>query len=210
MDFQVPHQRWIWNYCKEAADIGLEVAWNDVPLDHIPVILGAFFFKNDHEGFFNFNSFQRATKGISFFAERLPRSVLEVTDMEVYNKLFDGPVDHATVHAEIFDRNPSPKSNNVAWEERVALIESSGLQNEEKYKRLIEDSERHAKKPLALIERFQTNFYTDGIEVLKTGLRFREMIATKHWLGNKDFSFWDLVQDVLKQNPKIVDSMHPS
>lgn len=203
MDFQQSRQRWVWTYEKEASRLGLQVAWNKVPADHIPVVLGSFFLKRPTEGFFNFNSFERAIKGISFFAKKLPRTVLEITDIEIVNKLFDGPVNHATIHAEYFDSGPSPTSKAEVALERIEMIESSGLSDEQKMKLQFAELERRARKPLELIERLPCNFYDDGIEVLEKALQMREAIALHHFLGNKDYSFWDLMQEMMKNYSQV-------
>lgn len=193
MDLDPLHQRWTWLYHQEAQNLGLEIPWNQVPRDHIPIILGSFYFRNENEGFFNFNSFQRATTGIVFFNQLLSRSILEVTEIEVLNKLFSTLESDSTVHSKYFDKNPSPSRNSDLLFERLVQIDSSFVSLEDKKRLFLEETERYFKEPLPEIERFHCHFYEEGIFFLETALKIRETITLANFLGNKTYSFSDLI-----------------
>lgn len=196
-----PHQkRWTWLYGDEAKGLKFEVPYNKVPPESRPVVLASFFLPSDEAGYFNTNSFDRATKAITFFDQKIGRQAIEFTDIEVVNKLIGSDEMSPDLHQKFFDSGP-PRSNkaDVAWE-RMQMIAEAPISPERKRELLHQRTMNDAKKPLDLVERLPTNFYDpEGIKFLETSLRMRETIAIQHWLGKKDYSFHDLVQTMFKQ-----------
>ncbi len=199
VEYDASLNRWIWMYCDEAKNIRLKVAHNKVPREMQPVILGAFYFRGEKDGFFNFNSFQRTVKGLIFFNKHIGRSILEFTEIDVLNKLFAGTVDHATIHASIFDQQSSPRNTADVMMDRIGMIASTAKSPGEKMRLLLNHTKSMAKQPLPEIERIPCNYYADGIRSVDTTLRMREQIAIKHWLGNTSYSFHDLLQEMFFQ-----------
>lgn len=59
---------------------------------------------------------------------------------------------------------------------------------------LIDLDDSVMKKTLPEVEELETDFYEDGIQSLAMSLRTRQIEATEHWKGNKNFSQFDLMQ----------------
>ena len=76
------------------------------------------------------------------------------------------------------------------------------LRIDEKRIMWLQATEESSKKPLAKVERLSVHFYEEGIKDFETSLRMREMIAIQYWLGNKDYSFYKLMQERIPQNLK--------
>ena len=57
--------------------------------------------------------------------------------------------------------------------------------------------DKKAKEPLPEIEKFPIYFYEDGISAVESILKMRKIIATEHWLGNENFSFFDLFKKIV-------------
>jgi hypothetical protein len=54
-----------------------------------------------------------------------------------------------------------------------------------------------SKKPIPEAERLPTLYYEEGISGLELALRVRHIIAYQHWLGNADYCFHDLRQEIM-------------
>jgi hypothetical protein len=64
-----------------------------------------------------------------------------------------------------------------------------------------------SKKPLPEVEKAPIYYYEEGIGFFETACRFRQMIAMQHYLGREDYSFYDLVQELL-QKSEIIESLN--
>ena len=79
----------------------------------------------------------------------------------------------------------------------LELIASSVEDKTERAMLALSFLEESAKQPCPGIERLPTHFYEDGIEGVETSLRFRRAIAYKRWIGNTDYTYYDLIQESL-------------
>ena len=73
----------------------------------------------------------------------------------------------------------------------------------EKLRIALSHSENCAKKTLPDVERFPTHFYEDGITGVEGSLKCRAIIAHRHFIGDTDYSFYDLMQEIV---PKVRNS----
>ena len=71
---------------------------------------------------------------------------------------------------------------------------------EERLEAMLQTTENNSKKPLPKVEKFPIYFYEDGIEAFSTSCQMRQMIAMKHYLGDENYSFYDLMQDTIYKN----------
>ena len=200
VDFDPEQKRWTWLYGDEAKGLKFEVPYNKVPRESRPIVLGSIFFTSDKAGYLNTNSFERATKFLTFFDQKLRREYMEFTEIEIVNKLIDPSEISPELHRKYFDLTPARTNKaEVAWE-RMQMIANSPISQERKRELLFQRSTRDAKKTLDLIERLPCNFYEpEGVRSLETALKMREILAVQHWLGKTDFSFYDLLQPMVKQ-----------
>ena len=60
---------------------------------------------------------------------------------------------------------------------------------------------QRVKEPLTEVESFPIHYYEDGITGLEGCLTMREAIALQHWNGNKNYTFYDLMQQIIPKMP---------
>lgn len=199
-DFDRAQGRWTWLYGSEAKGLKFELPFESIPVERRPIILGSIFLTNDAEGYLNTNSFERATKFLTFFDQKIGRAAMEFTDIEIVNKLITSTEMAPNIYQKYFDLTP-PRSNraDVAWE-RMQMIADAPISQDRKRDLLQKRALDDAKKPLDLIERLPCNFYDpEGIRTLEAALKMREVIAMQHWRGNTDFNFHNLIEPMIKQ-----------
>lgn len=198
MDYDKSKQRWVWLYSKEAKKLKFTNSYSSIPWRKRPIVLGSFFSKSNNHMFLNLNSFDRAIKAIEFFDKHLDRSFAEVTDIEVVNRFFDIPFPgEVPRHEHFFDKKPVVKRDGEA---SLKELMTKALAIEDPKERAafgMSYFERMSKKPLPEVERFPTLYYEEGIGGLELSLKVRHIIAYHNWLGNADYSYHDLMQEIM-------------
>ena len=173
----------MWLYDHEAKGLRFKQSYADLPKHARPIVLGSFFLRADDQLLLDLRSCERATLAIPFFDKHIPRSVARVTEAEVVNRLFSA--ENRTLKPDShFDHQPSTFINPQDAVERIRSL-TAGIRNPlRKLKVVMDDMEANAKQPLPEIERFPVHYYEDGIQGFATALRFRQIVALEHWLGN--------------------------
>lgn len=195
--------RWVWLYEAEARKLKFKGRYQDIPIERRPIVLGAFFFKNKGKMVLDLNSFDRAIKAVVFFDKYLPRKAAKVTDITVLNKLHDALKGFVPKHQDYFDKgleeaiDPEGLINDL--KRATTSIENPMEKTNVAYSLLMDQLQ----KPLSEVERMPIHFYEDGISSLKGRLSLRETIAIQHWLGNSNYSFNDVVEQVLPLMPPL-------
>ena len=138
-------------------------------------------------------SFERATKAITFFDKQLSRSAAKVTDMAVVNKLFDVSA-HYPALGVFFDNDNIVEKDPNAILQDVEFVKGGAANRIASALSLLD---KKAKEPLPEIEKFPIYFYEDGISAVESIVKMRKIIATEHWLGNENFSFFDLFKKIV-------------
>lgn len=198
MEYDNIQGRWVWLYKAEAKKLKFKGSYYEIPKERRPIILGSFYSKNDDEMYLNVNSFDRAKKAVVFFDKYIPRTVAKVTDMEVLNKIFDFYDGNLPKHEDYFDKEPIEIKDPGRTINELKNITSSIKNPLEKLEIALTHIENNFKQPLSEAERFPIHFYEDGITGLEGSLTMRETIALQHWKGNKDYTFYDLMQQIIK------------
>ena len=193
--------RWVWLYKDEAKKLKFEGSYYEIPKERRPIILGSFYSKNDDEMYLNVNSFDRAKKAVVFFDKYIPRTVAMVTDIEILNKIFDSYDGNLPRHEDYFDKGPIEIEDPERSINELKDIIPSIKNPLEKLEIALTYMENSAKEPLPKVERFPIHFYEDGITGLEGSLTMREVIALQHWNGNKDYTFYDLMQQIIPKMP---------
>lgn len=199
MDYDKSKQRWVWLYSKEAKKLKFANSYSSIPWRKRPIVLGSFFYRTPKGMLLNLNSFDRAIKAIEFFDQYLDRSFAKVTDIEVVNRFFDNPFPGGMPGHEYFDRKPVVKRDG-AMSLKELLTKALTIEDpKERTEFGMSYLEEMSKKPLPEIERLPTLYYEEGIARLELSLKVRHIIAYQHWLGNADYSFHDLIQEIMPQ-----------
>ncbi len=198
LDYDSTGQRWVWLYGHEAKNLRFKQSYAEIPKHLHPLIIGSFFLRPNCELLLDLRSCERANLAIPFFDKRLPRSVAKVTEAEVVNKLFSATEHQKLTPDAIFDRQASH-----AFDPEVALqeiIERTAHVHDpqKKLKAALEAVESRAKQPLPDIERIPIHYYEEGIQGFATVLQLRQLVALEHWLGNPEYSLYDVLQAMQK------------
>jgi hypothetical protein len=148
--------------------------------------------------YLDLNSFDRVIKAIEFFDKHLDQSFAQVTDIEIVNRFFDNPYPGKVPgHEDYFDKSRAVKRDGDAFFKELTAKTLSIDDPKERAEFGISYLEEMSKKPLPEIERFPTLYYEEGIGSLKLSLRVRHIIAYQHWLGNTQYSYYDLMQEIM-------------
>jgi len=195
--------RWVWLYEAEAKKLKFKGSYHEIPKERRPIILGSFYSKNEEKMYLNVNSFDRAKKAVVFFDKYLPRTIAKVTDITVLNKIFDFFDGNMPRHEDYFDQESIEINDQQKIINQLKNTTSSIKNPEEKLKAALTIFENNSKEPFPEVERFPIHFYEDGLTGLDGSLIMRETIALQHWNGNKDYSFYDLMQKIIPKMPPL-------
>jgi len=126
-----------------------------------------------------------------------------VTDIAVVNKLFRHNPDGPPRHNDFFSEDSVEIKDPDKLMKELAELTSAAANPTEKLRIALSHSENTAKKTLPDVERFPTHFYEDGITGVEGSLKCRAIIAHRHFIGDTDYSFHDLMQEIV---PKMQNS----
>ncbi len=189
--------RWVWLFDNEAKNIKLPKSYEDIPKGRDAIVIGAFFMPTNESLFLNINSWERLIQAIIFFEKYIPRSVAEIINIEIVNKVFYGDEYHLNMHEQYFGAKIKPASINVDdFLNDAKTLRNSMDDPEEFVSEGLEIINSWLQKPLPLIEQLPPTFYSDGIKSLEGALALRNIIATKHFSGDKDYSPFDLINEL--------------
>src|SRR2546423_985520 len=88
IDYDPSGKRWVWLYEHEAKGLRFKRSYPQLPRHLKPIVIGSFFLRTDDELLLDLRSCERAVQAIPFFDRHIPRSVIEVIEAEIANKLF--------------------------------------------------------------------------------------------------------------------------
>ncbi len=168
--------------------------YKSIPKHLRPIVLGSIFSREDDEMYLDVGSIERAVKAIPFFNRRIDRSVAEVTNVGIHNKIFSNMDDHpGSNFDEIF--------KDVKFVDPVARLDKMKAEHGEDFHiKLMEESQgflqKKTKQPFEITEILPANFYDDGIELLQNTLKIRQMVAFEHFKGNTDYSLADVLNQM--------------
>jgi hypothetical protein len=161
--------------------------------------LGSFTFNGDKELRLDVRSFERVIEAIVFFDGKINRRLAKVTKLKIVNKLFPATttIEEMSAHHALFFEQRQAVNPRVEMEQ-LEKIAAQYEEGEERRKAAFSYLEKQMKKTLPEVEELETHFYEDGIQSLAMSLRTRQIEATEHWKGNKNFSQFDLMQMLLE------------
>ena len=116
-----PRQRSVWLYEDEARGLAFKLSYAQIPEKLRPVVLGSISRPTSETLVLDLRSPERAVAAIPFFDTHLPRSVAEVTEAEVANKLYSSD-DPPARPEDVFDQKPSAVHDPKAEMQRLTQI----------------------------------------------------------------------------------------
>ena len=198
LDFDATQQRWVWLYDHEAKNLMFKQSYAQIPKHHHPMVIGSIFLRGKDKILLDLRSCERATLAVPFFDRHFSRSVAKVTEAEVVNKLFSATDNLKLTPDALFDHQGSTYCDPEAAEQRIIELTAHAQDPQEKLRIALEEMASSAKRPLPEIERFPIHYYEDGIQSFETALRIRQVVALQHWLGNSEYTMFDVLQSIQK------------
>jgi len=197
---------WVIYYADEAAKIKLKVPPSKVPKQARPLVIATIYIDNEHAMLIDIRSIERASKLIEFIDKYIPKAVVQITHAAIYNQLISSLKDAPKSAIDVdYDVIFSQKNTTTKDPEKYAkeLKAFAAKNKKERIQALIKRNEGESKKQLPKVEKFPVHYYEEGIDSFNVTCRMRQVIATQHYLGNEDFSFYDLVHKMVHQTPEI-------
>jgi hypothetical protein len=193
IEYDVPRERWVWLYAGEAKKLKLQ---NKADEDN-PVVLGEFIRKADTEVVLNLRSIERAIEAVVFFDRHVPRNVAQVTYVTIINRLFSPEEAFSITRLdELFERENITVRDPNAITQELLEIKASIVDERQRQQAISEYIDRLIKQPEPEIEKFPTNYYTEGIESVRFTLNLHQIVAFQHWQGNLTYTAMDAIRDM--------------
>ena len=202
---------WTIRYSDEAANIGLKVPPEKIPPQAQPLIIATIFIENKQAMLIDVRSIERAARVIEFINNHVPREIAEVTHASIYNELITATNNNPESLRDIdYDELFSDENITVIDPESHFLeAETLASQYEDKaevFAIMTRRVQEKAKQPLPRAEKFPVYFYDEGIQHFETAFKMRQHIAAEHFFGNKDFSFYDLIHNLVSKNQDVLSN----
>ncbi len=208
MDYDLVLDDWTVMYADEANSIGLKVSPEKVPKHAQPLVIATIYIEKNQAMLVDIRSIERAAAMIKFINKHVPRAAAEITYAAIYNKIIS--TTHANLNSfrdldydQIFDeRNITTVDPDKRADELALEVDESSQQHKNKNEALdviFKNSRERAKKPLPEVEKFPIYYYEEGLMQFLTLCKFRQVIAVQHFLGNKEFTFYDVIQKMFNE-----------
>jgi hypothetical protein len=196
LDYDSTQQRWVWLYEHEARKLRFKQSYAQIPKHLHPIVIGSLFPRTKDKLLLDLRSCERATAAIPFFDKYLPRSVAQVTEAEVVNRLFPAAGNQKLTPDSLFDRQASTSRDGEAELRRIVEQTAHVEDLQERFEMVSQEVQSRSKQPLPEIERLPVHYYEDGIAGFELALRIRQLVALQHWLGNTDYSMDDAIRTI--------------
>ena len=187
--------RFVWLYQEEAKSLKFAIPYHEIDPELQPIVIGSFVVKPRNILICDVRSVNRALLAIPFFDRYIHRKYAKVLNLAILNRYSQIHEDKGSCYDVLFDDYPKkfqPPFDFISLSDSVKDIEDPM----QKILFLYEHTLKAGEKPLDEIETFPTNYYEDGIKALRATLVFREVTATRHFLGDKRLSFNELMQPI--------------
>ncbi len=189
--------RWVWLYDHEARELRFKQPLAQIPEHLQPIILGSFYLRANDRLLLDLRSHERAVQAVPFFDKHVPRAAARAEEVEVVNKLFSTE-DPTITPDRIFDNQQSTVRDPEAAVREVTEHVAGIPPGPDKLRSALAFVQARAKQPLPELERFPIHFDEEGIQGLVTNLSMRQLVAMQHWLGNTNYSMYDVIQAAVR------------
>jgi hypothetical protein len=197
IEHDAPRRRWVWLYTDEAKTLSFKS-----PAAAENTVLGEFVFKSSHEVALNLRSIERATNALSFFDQRIPRTIGRVTAVTVSNRFLRLAESSTLTDLDgYFDRTDVVVKDPESLLQTLKDMASSIPDERERLAAVMRYMDDKAKQPVPAMERFPldyADFDEGGIRAIEAFLSPHTVIAMEHWQGNTDYTRHDMIQGMLR------------
>jgi hypothetical protein len=199
--FDPEQNRWLWLYQDEAKNIKFTKSYAEIPKEDRPVILGYLSFNSDQQLQIDVCSFDRIVEAIRFFDTKINRHLAKVTKLKIVNKLFPETTTQAEIlthHAFFFEQCQVINYRSEIEKINDLIYECEKNHDDQAKQTVFKQLEKALKTQLPEVEELNLYFYEDGIKSVIITLEMRELEAVEHWEGNKDFSQFDILTELVE------------
>jgi SEC-C motif len=191
------------NYHYETKNIGLSGKHDQVPKNLYPIILAKGKIIGETSMVIDLRSFERGCCIIEFLNHYIPRDIAEITHMATYNKMHKVTkktipdlmnINYDSLFSEENIHRPNMRCDKV-------MSDAEKTDSVEEAQELMMNFMRESvvEKP-NLIEKYPVHYYEDGINFIKYILKFRQLLAYEHLMGNKSLTMFQLISKIIDDN----------
>lgn len=196
---------WVIEYTNEAEQLNLKVSPANVPKEAQPLIIATFYIEHETSLLIDVRSIERAEKMVEFINKHIPKNVTEITHAAIYNQVITVSSNTKESINNIDYDDIFNQKNIIIIDPKKTMREMNELaekyeNDEERFEALMKMTQDNVKKPLPTVEKFPVYFYEEGIKSFATSCQMRQMIAMKHYFGEENYSFYDLLQELGHKN----------
>ncbi|BCA93729.1 hypothetical protein TUM19329_36610 (plasmid) [Legionella antarctica] len=193
------------NYHHETKNIGLAVKPDGVPKNLQPIVLAKGKIIGETSMVIDLRSFERGCCIIEFLNHYISRDIAEITHIATYNKMHEITkktitdvmnINYDSVFSEENMHRPDMRFDKLMSE--AEHIESIEEKQELMMNFMLEST---AEKP-NLIEKYPVHYYEDGIDSIKCTLKFHQLLAHEHLMGNESLNMFQLISKII---PEVID-----
>ncbi|NEX22700.1 hypothetical protein G3480_20720 [Thiorhodococcus mannitoliphagus] len=171
MQSDLVRKRWTWLFEGEAKKLEFDKGYAEIPKKLRPIIIGSFYFRPPAEMYLDVRSIERAIHAITFFDRLLGRKIAEMTEFSVVNRLLSA-TEYQVDFKHFFKEEVRLSPDHLLDQLKSNPLEALQLLGQE------------MDKPEPEVVRMPLNYYSDGIEGIKSALRMRQYVALEKWKGN--------------------------
>lgn len=186
-------------YKEEAAKIPLRVPPHRVPKEMQPLVIATLYMEDAETLLVDVRSIERAARIMEFLDRNVSRKVMKVTHAAIYNRIISAQ-DRNSVRDVEYDEIFHPSNITIVdpkkSQEEIESIRAQYEDEEEAKEAIWKRGEENAKKPFPLVEKIPVHYYEEGVNSFEFVCQFRQVIAVEHFLGKKDYSLHDLMQEL--------------
>jgi hypothetical protein len=216
--FEQALKRWRWLYDHEAKKLRFETSYSKIPKEAKPIVLGDFFWRGETELLLEVRSFDRAIEALKFFEKHINPRAAKATKLRVVNRFFAASRPNVAELLEspydrYFDGDEVVIPKLIEELQETKEVQESREEGEEFQKGRLQELEEELKKKSPEIEEISLEFHRDDSPVwsgLQLALTLRRIEARAHFAGRKNFSRYDLIEEMAQNFVEILKSEQPS
>lgn len=189
MIWEVPKQRWTWNYEHEAKAMGFPAAYDAIPPEHQPVVLASCYLMDSDTLHVYVRSTFRLIKTLVFFGQQVPLSCAKGEFFDEYNFVTKVKPGQPLPYPEDFFKDES----------KIEFIDPDkflGQGKEAAMAAMLDMTSRY----LPALERHSLEaFYTDGVAHFVNAMRLREILAMEQDKRVKPIRPYEVILELVQK-----------
>ncbi|PIQ43420.1 MAG: hypothetical protein COV52_05335 [Gammaproteobacteria bacterium CG11_big_fil_rev_8_21_14_0_20_46_22] len=203
MSHDAPRE-WVLMYTAETSRLGLSIPPKQVPKEMQPLVIATCYIEDKQTLLVDVRSIERAEKIIRFIDRKVPREVAAITHAAIYNRLITtNPKNPTDVdYDEIFNEQRITVIDPENFLQDMTTTSKQYDDKDQAREAVFRQIEENAKKLLPEVEKMPVHYYEEGIASFKMTCQMRQFIAMQHFLGNTEFSFYDIMQKMVGEQTK--------